>query len=67
MAAVGEVDINKACRKVTLAVRVTGMRRFNLRASVTLFLLRLARWTSPVPMELKVKKPARPRARKVSK
>ncbi len=44
-----EVDINETCRGVVIGtVRLTGVRRFNLRISLCMMLLHLAVWVAPV-------------------
>lgn len=43
------IDINKLTRgEVVGTVRVTGMRRWNLRLSMALMFIRLAGWLAPV-------------------
>ncbi len=47
------IDINKICEGSHVGtIRVTGMRRFNLRMRLVMLLLRLARWTAPVGFDI---------------
>ena len=48
-----EVDINETCRGVVIGtVRLTGVRRFNLRISLCMMLFRLAAWVAPVGIDV---------------
>ena len=47
------VNINDACRgQVIGTIKITGRRRFNLRLSVSLWLIHLAAWVCPVGIDI---------------
>lgn len=48
-----EVDINETCRGVVIGtVKLTGVRRFDLRVSLCKMLLHLAAWVAPVGIDI---------------
>jgi hypothetical protein len=49
-----QVDINDVCDtgRVIGTVKLTGVRRFNLRLSACLLLIRLAAWVAPVGIDI---------------
>jgi hypothetical protein len=47
--------MHRVAKEITATVTVTGLRRFNVRCAVGMWLLRLAAWVLPVKTEIETR------------